>query len=338
LREEDMMTKKQIEDINNMFNMSNNIDINQKEKEEKKKKKEREKRIKQNKEKIQQMNQFDSDTETVIKMTNRNNKKLKQEKNIKMTKKQRQIQKRKKRIKTILKWTSILALIIGGFLFALTSPIFNIKEIEVTNNKLISEETIISLSELLVGDNIFRYNSKKVSENIKENAYIESVKIKRSLPNKIQIEIQERERDYNIEFLNGYAYINKQGYVLEISDEKLELPIIQGISTPEDQIAEGNRLNSEDLEKLEDVIQIVNICKNYELDSKITSIDITNKNEYSIYMEEENKIVYLGDNTNLSTKMLYVQAILEKNQGKEGYIYVNGDLNNNFKPRFREKV
>ena len=36
--------------------------------------------------------------------------------------------------------------------------------------------------------------------------------------------------------------------------------------------------------------------------------------------------------------MLYVQAILEKNEGKEGYIYVDGDLNNNFKPRFRESV
>ena len=57
-----------------------------------------------------------------------------------------------------------------------------------------------------------------------------------------------------------------------------------------------------------------------------------------MYIAEEKKTVYLGNKTNLSNKMLYVQAILEKNQGKEGYIYVDGDLNNSFKPRFRESV
>ena len=101
---------------------------------------------------------------------------------------------------------------------------------------------------------------------------------------------------------------------------------------------EGNRLNSEDLEKLEVIIQIMNICKNYELDSKIKNIDISTKDEYTLYLEEEKKTIYLGDKSNLSNKMLYVQVIIEENRGKEGEIFVNGDLNNNFKPRFKEKV
>ena len=55
-------------------------------------------------------------------------------------------------------------------------------------------------------------------------------------------------------------------------------------------------------------------------------------------MDEEKKIVHLGNNSNLSNKMLYVPAILAENQGKEGTIYLNGDINGDFKPRFREKV
>ena len=82
----------------------------------------------------------------------------------------------------------------------------------------------------------------------------------------------------------------------------------------------------------------MNICKNYELDRKVSSINIENKNDYIIYMEEEKKTIYLGDDSNLSNKMLYVPTILQENQGKEGTIYLNGDINNNFKPRFREKV
>lgn len=332
------MTEKQRENIDNMFKKDNNIDPRQAEREERKKAREREKRIREKKQAIQNNYRFNNETETVIKMTNRKNQKIKTEKQQKIEKEQKRIKNRKKRMKRILKWTSVLAIIIGGIVFALVSPIFNIQEIKVVNNELINEETIKSLSELSVGENLFRFNKQKISKNIKSNPYIENVKIQRILPNKIKIDVKERKREFNIEFLNGYIYINKQGYILEISNEKLDKPIIQGVSIQDENVEVGSRLNSEDLEKLEDVIQIIDICKNYELDTKVTSIDVTDKNEYSIYIETEKKTIYIGDNTNLSTKMLYIQAILEKNQGKEGYIYVNGDVNNNFKPRFREKV
>ena len=78
--------------------------------------------------------------------------------------------------------------------------------------------------------------------------------------------------------------------------------------------------------------------KKTDLNGKVTSIDITNKNEYSIYLEQEKKTIHLGDSSNLSNKMLYVVAILEQEKDKEGEIFVNGDLNNKFQPYFREKV
>ena len=332
------MTKNQKDKIDDLFYYSPINTEKTIQKEQKRKTKEREKRIKKQNSQKKVENQFDYDNEMVIKMTNKNNQKQEEKTKQKMSKKQRQILKKKKRIKLMLKFTALLIIIIAGIIFALVSPIFNIKEINVSNNNQINTETIISLSQLNLGQNIFKFNKNKVNKNIKTNAYIESVEIKRKLPNKVQIQIEERKQEYNEEFLNGYAYINNQGYILQISEEKQALPTIQGISTPDEQIVEGNRLNSEDLEKLEVIIQIMNICKNYELDSKITNIDISTKDEYTLYLEEEKKTIYLGDKSNLSNKMLYVQVIIEENRGKEGAIFVNGDLNNNFKPRFKEKV
>ena len=329
------MTKNQKDKIDDLFYYSpiNTEKITQKE--QKRKTKEREKRIKKQNSQKKVENQFDYDNEMVIKMTNKNNQKQEEKTKQKMSKKQRQILKKKKRIKLMLKFTALLIIIIAGIIFALVSPIFNIKEINVSNNEQINAETIISLSQLNLGQNIFKFNKNKVNKNMKTNAYIESVEIKRKLPNKVQIQIEERKQEYNVEFLNGYAYINNQGYILQISEEKQALPTIQGISTPDEQIVEGNRLNSEDLEKLEVIIQIMNICKNYELDSKITNIDISTKDEYTLYLEEEKKTIYLGDKSKLSDKMLLVQVIIEKTKGKEGEIFVNEDLN---KPRFKEKV
>ena len=332
------MTKNKKDKIDDLFYYSPINTEKTIQKEQKRKTKEREKRIKKQNSQKKAENQFDYDNEMVIKMTNKNNQRQEEQTKQKMSKKQRQILKKKKRIKRMLKFTALLIIIIAGIIFALVSPIFNIKEINVSNNNQINTETIISLSQLNLGQNIFKFNKNKVNKNIKTNAYIESVEIKRKLPNKVQIQIEERKQEYNVEFLNGYAYINNQGYILQISEEKQALPTIQGISTPDEQIVEGNRLNSEDLEKLEVIIQIMNICKNYELDSKITNIDISTKDEYTLYLEEEKKTIYLGDKSNLSNKMLYVQVIIEENRGKEGAIFVNGDLNNNFKPRFKEKV
>ena len=138
--------------------------------------------------------------------------------------------------------------------------------------------------------------------------------------------------------IGKYAYINTQGYILEIAEDNKKMPIIQGISTSEEEVIPGKRLNNDDLNKLEDVIKILDSANENGLDGKVTSIDISNKNEYSIYIEEENKKVHLGDSTNLSNKMLYVMAIIEAEKGKQGDIFVNGDLNNKFQPYFREKV
>lgn len=301
-----------------------------------KKAKEREKRIKQNKE--QKKDEFDRDTETVIQMTNKNKIKKEEEKKKKLTQAERKRKKRNKKIKFILKTLLLLGIIIGGITFAMISPIFNVKDIQVTNNSQVSSETIISLSELKNEENIFRFSSIKVENQIKENAYIENVKIHRRIPNTIQIDVEERVHSYSIDFLGKYAYINNQGYILEIAEDSKKKPIIQGIVTPEEQVTVGNRLNNEDLEKLEDVIKIMDATKEYNLDTKVTSIDISDKNEYSLYLEEEKKKVHLGDNTNLSNKMLYVNSILEEEKGKTGEIFVNGDLNNKFKVYFRESL
>ena len=79
----------------------------------------------------------------------------------------------------------------------------------------------------------------------------------------------------------------------------------------------------------------MNIAKEYELDSKVTSIDISNKEDYIINIQEEGKKVHLGDGSNINNKMLYIVAIIEAEKQKEGEIFANGDLNKNFRVYFR---
>lgn len=131
---------------------------------------------------------------------------------------------------------------------------------------------------------------------------------------------------------NKYAYINNQGYILEISEELLECPTITGYIT--ENIEPGNRLEQEDLEKLNTVIQIVKIAKEKELDDKITNINIENEKDFLVTMETENKIIHLGDSSNINDKFIMIKAVLIDTVEQKGEIFVK-DLNKVF---FRENV
>ncbi len=304
----------------------------------KKKKKERKKRIKQKNLGYKSEDRFDEENETVIRMTNKNRLKKEEETRKKLTKQEIKRKKKIKKIKFVLKIILLIAIISGGVAFALTSPMFNITNIQVSGNNIVSTDTVISLSQLKKDENIFRFNSSQTINNIKENPYIESVSINRKIPSTVAINITERIPTYSVDFMEKYAYIDMQGYILEISDDSKNLPIIHGISTAEDQVVPGNRLNDADLEKLEDVIKIMDAVKQNNLEGEVKSIDISKKNEYTLDLETEGKKVHIGDSSNLSNKMLYVVAILEQEKENEGDIFVNGDLNNNFKPYFRQKI
>ena len=282
--------------------------------------------------------EFDFETEQLIQMTNKNRIKKEAKRTKQNEIKERKRKKRYKRVKLFLKLFLFVLLIGGAIIFAMTSPLFNIKEIKVTNNSQVSSDTIISLSEIKIDENIFKFYKGNASKKIKENAYIENVSIERKIPNTVEIKVEERIPKYSVDFMEKFMYINSQGYFLELSEENKGLPIIYGITTEEEKVIPGNRLNNEDLNRLEEVMKIMSSANENGLEGKISSVDISNKNDYTIYLEEKKKKVHIGNTSNLSNKMLYILAIMEQEDGKEGDIYVNGDLNNKFQPYFREKV
>lgn len=263
--------------------------------------------------------------------------KKKKKKTKKLTKKQEIARKKRKAFLRLVKWATLILLLIGGGIGFLLSSFFNIKKIEIVGNNKLTKDEAISLSQIEIEENTFKLSKNKIEKNIKQNAYVESIKIKRNLPSTILIEIEERVPTYMITFANAYAYINNQGYFVEISKEKLELPIITGYATKEEDIQLGERLCTEDLQKLDDILQIMKAAESNEIANIVTKINISDKQDYVLELKSEKKTVHVGDTSNLSTKMLYIKEIIEQNKKIEGEILVNTDLNNKW-AIFRKKV
>lgn len=250
---------------------------------------------------------------------------------------QEKIIKKRNRNKRIIKFSLLFILFIIVILCAMFSPLFNIKAIEVNGNKIVTKNEIISLSKIQIEENSFKLSKSKIKKQIKENAYIQDIKITRKLPSTILIEVEEREPAYLLEYAGSYVVIDKQGYMLEIKTEKIELPIIQGEVTETSNFVVGNRLCTEDLERLAIISKIVELAKVNDIYTIITGIDIGNKENIKLIFETEEKVAYLGDSSNMNTKMLMIKSILEKEEGKPGEIFLNFDLNKK-NPIFRERV
>ena len=332
------MAKKAKEDLNYKKNTKNKVNKNAKSN----------KITNPNKE----SNLFDFDKEIVIGMPKipetKQQKNKRKNKNIsnnkkkpavtkKISKKQEMAIKKRKLILKIIRTIVLIGILIGTLIYILLSPLFNIKDVTVTGNNKLSGEEIISLSEIRTEENIFKTSKNDIKNKIKTNPYVENVKIRRKLPDKVEIIVVERVATYMLPFANSYVYINNQGYMLEITSQKANLPIITGFSTPEENLHEGERLLSEDLVKLGEVLQIIESANANGIQALITKIDISNRQDYTIMLEKEKKLVHMGDVSNLSTKMSYINKIIQDEAGIEGEIFVNTDLTNKGAV-FREKV
>ena len=245
-----------------------------------------------------------------------------------------EIIQKKKKIKNFAKWTILILILIAIGIFLCTSSIFKIQEINISGNEQIMQEEIQINNR--IGRNIFLLSKGRIERDLKKIPYVKKVTIKKRLPNKLEIKIEERQKAYMIQSENGYLYLDNQGYILEESSINIAKPILIGTASQE--LVPGKRLEENDLKKLEDVIKIVENCKKIKIYDIITNINISDDEEYIIYIEEKRKFIYIGDSSNLANKMLYIEDILEKEVGKEGKIFVNGNFSEGFQAYFREEA
>lgn len=232
----------------------------------------------------------------------------------------KKITKRQKKMRVITLSVIIVVIIIIAIILFLTSSIFDIKSIMVENNQKLSSEEIVQASTLQVGENRLKKSKRTISENIKTLPYIENVKITKKLNGEIHIDVEERVATYMLQYDNKYAYIDNQGYILEISENLAELPILANYSSKG--IIPGQRLELKDLKKLDEVIKIVEAAKSQGIAKLITEINIADERNYIIKIPTHKKTIEFGDISNLNVKILNIVEVLKKTEGKEGTILI----------------
>lgn len=114
----------------------------------------------------------------------------------------------------------LLLYIIVGFLswniffLAFTSSWFAIARITIHGNDYLTGDTIVETAKIGGFDNIFHFNTQRASQNFLKNPWVKEVTIKKTLPNQLDINIEERKPGAFIYANNHYYLVTEEGIIL----------------------------------------------------------------------------------------------------------------------------
>lgn len=234
-----------------------------------------------------------------------------------------------RRRKIAIRRSVILTLLLVSLsvILCLKLPYFNISNIQVRNNKIVSSEQIIELSKINKGTNIFYLNFKNIETNIRANPYILGASIKRKIPNTILIDINERKAVFYMKAQNSYLMIDKGGIVLESRNNinNMKLTNLQGFNAEDAKV--GSVLPCDDKRKLDVIGLITELISLNTSGIDITAVDLSDTLNIKIY--SGNLCIKMGTSDNIKDKLNLALNIINNNDLKnsKGYIDVGFEGN-----------
>ncbi|MDR2610785.1 MAG: FtsQ-type POTRA domain-containing protein [Clostridiales Family XIII bacterium] len=124
----------------------------------------------------------------------------------------------------------VFLLILGGIGYGMSTSFFDIADIEVNGNTRYTTEQITELSGLSKGMNIFyKARTGKAEKALLADPYIKSAEVKRKLPDKIRITVEERAEDFAVLFGEKYYTLDENGVAVAVSDTPPNVTLVEGL-------------------------------------------------------------------------------------------------------------
>ncbi len=209
-------------------------------------------------------------------------------------------------------------LIVFLFSCALLTPIFNVNNIIVKGNTILSEDKIIDASGIYVSKNIFTFQCSKAEDEVKKLSFVDAAEVKRSFPSGVVINIKECKPIAQIRCGQSlYLIVDKQGKVLDTSDdkEKYNVPEIDNMNIMEFEVGKITEPENEIVFK--NLLILAQEIKNVGI-SDITEKISCRANELVLHLEG-NVRCNIGTGGNMSYRVKFIKEVFDSiPEGKSG--------------------
>ncbi len=225
--------------------------------------------------------------------------------------------KKNKRSKKALK--IFLGIIVALVLICLIVYIYiiktyNLTKIQVTGNLHYTEDEITEIvtNGKSIDNTLFFYIENKLNpvENV---TFIDKFEVEIIGKNTVTITVYEKSMAGCVLYMDQYVYFDDEGTVLETSPEKLEdVPCIEGLTFS--QIVVGEKLPVDNTDMFQQILTMTQLIDKNNL--MIDGIRYNSNDEIILYKDDIK--IELGSGENLEDKLMNLESILGKLEGKSG--------------------
>jgi hypothetical protein len=255
-----------------------------------------------------------------------------------------------RRVKTRLKVLIAIAVLALIMLVLLFAPFFNISSIEVSGSTRYTPDIIKETAGTLIGENAFRklrLKSEAILElrlldteaMIERLPYIKDCTVSIVFPNRIAIEVIERNPEAYLRSLDNFLTVDYDGHVLEVSHEIPGggLKEIKGIEFSKYTL--GGQLETSDISLIKTGVDVINAIKssddysNFKLFEICDWVDIVDKNNVLLSLDGR-IIVRFNPQDKLQYTIEFTKEIFFKkiNAKETGRLEFSEDQNPSFIP------
>ena len=234
----------------------------------------------------------------------------------------------KRRNKRKIRRLMLLVIIMVSTLITLCFklPYFNIAKIEILGNVNVTAAEINDRSNIEVGNNIFFANFNHSKKEIMKNPYILGVKIRKVIPNRVIIKIEERIAVFYGKVNDTYYILDNKVILLEKKNNIKDMNLVNLIGFDYEKCQVGNLIVSEDNRKINIANEITNIINDYRKvnsNSKIAMVDVSDVLNLKIFYGE--MCIKFGTSEDLKNKFNRAINIVSQPEYKntKGYVDVS---------------
>jgi len=220
----------------------------------------------------------------------------------------------------------IIILIILGLLFYINDK-YTVRTVYVEGNVHYTDQEIMDI--VMAGK--YGYSSiylsiKYKNKGVEDIPFVQTMDVTILSPDTIKITVYEKALAGYIEYLDRYMYFDKDGIVVESSDEITEgIPQVLGLQF--DSVVMYEALPVDDETVFNEILDITQLMSKYNVTADKIYFDADKK----ITLYFENVRVSIGENTNLDEKIMKLQYLLPELVGKSGVLHMENyseDTNN----------
>ena len=199
------------------------------------------------------------------------------------------------RVKIFFLVITISSFVSLSFKWSTYRNIFDARNLNISGDAILDQEDYYEIIGEIKGKQISEINSRELSSKLERNPYVKAARVSKHYPNKLNIDIVEREP---IAIINNKKkfMIDSEAIILPNRNSFYEsalIPMLSGFNPANDLYPEGDITLSIKVKEAIKILDFIQLNFN-ELFNEIAELRINKDDEFEIILSEEPTIVILG--------------------------------------------